>query len=449
MNKEQGKSYLLETITSIFHENIIPEVKLNLEDLHRYFDSKGETYRVLLDVIGSYDSNAITKLIIKDSLVKFANRTEEETNNIISRIIESRKMIPDEVDSIKKRLKDICQQSYLEYARQQAGDDLDRYLAMVSSYKYRDLGSSDYIVKDISDLDATTLTEQYLNNPIPSHYEFISNAFAGRSGYLRSSIGIVCARPKAGKSMFLMTEAVNFALQGYKVHYLALGDLNELDFLARMSAIHTQTSFEIVYSDVETYRKRLVEHIKKAGGKITLTCKPSAKLSPGDFYNVAVNRLKDYDVLIIDYDLNFLMTSDDMYTRGGELYDLLSQIKAENNCLILVATQPNKAFWSEEFLDDTCFIESSKKSMIVDFAITIGKSAYSGTHCGYINMAINRRGSNPFRPYIFSECGEMVTVPESAYKQYSSNETKRTFSIKELNVLKTFKDPDKDSDKDE
>jgi archaellum biogenesis ATPase FlaH len=448
MTKEQGKSYLLETITSIFHESIIPEVKLNLEDLHRYFDKQGETYRVLLDVIENYDSNSITKLIIQDSLTRFANRTEEESKNIISRIVEARKMIPDEVDNIKKRLKDICQQSYIEYARQQAGDDLDKYLALISTYKYKDLGSSDYIVKDIADLDTTTLTEQFLNNPIESHYDFINNCFAGRSGYLRGSIGIVCARPKAGKSMFLMTEAVNFAMQGYKVHYLALGDLNELDFLARMSAIHTQTSFEVVYSDVETYKKRLVEHVRRAGGKITITCKPSAKLPPSEFYNVAVNRLKDYDVLIIDYDLNFLMTSDDMYTRGGELYDLLSQIKTENNCLILVATQPNKAYWSEDFLDDTCFIESSKKSMIVDFAITIGKAAGSGTHCGYINMAINRRGSNPFRPYIFSDCGEIVTVPESVYSQYNNNQTKRIFTMKELNILQNMKDPDRDSDDD-
>lgn len=431
-----GKSYLLETITSVYHDSIIPEVKLNIDELHAYFDQNGLTYKVLLDVLQEYDSNRITKRIIKDALTERANRSEEESDVIVSKIIEARKMNPDEVDNIRKRLKDICYRTFIERARVIANDDSEKYTQLISSYKYKDLGVSDFIIKDISDLDTTQLTEKYLNNPIPSSYDFINKAFAGKEGYLKCSLGIICGRPKSGKSMFLMQEALWQAKHGFKIFYLALGDLNELDFLVRMAAIDTETAIDVVYSDVEEYKSRMMVHIKEGGGSISITNLSAGKLTPEDFLTVALNRLKGkFDTIIIDYDLNFLMESDNQYARGGDLYDLLTQVKDETQALVLVATQPNKSFWNEEILDDTCFIESSKKSMIVDFAITIGKQGYSGTHLGYINIPINRRGSNPCYPYIMASSGQLVQVPESVYAIYRGDMTARSFSIKELNIL--------------
>lgn len=435
-DKNIGKAFLLDTITSAFHESIIPEVKLNISELHDYFDQRGVTFKCLLDVIHDYDSNRITKAIIKNALTENANRSEEETDNIISRIVESRKMNPDEVDIIRGRLKEICYETATERARIQANGDTEKFAALVGSYKYKDLGLTDFVIRDISDLDTTTLTEKYLNNPVPSSFDFINQAFAGKSGYLQGSLGIVCGRPKSGKSMFLMQEAIYQAIHGYNVFYLALGDLNELDFIVRMAAIDAGVAIDVVYSDVETYRKKLIVHIKNGGGSVSITVLPAGKLTPGELLTVSTNRLKDkYKTIMIDYDLNFLLDSDNQYERGGQLYDLLSQVKTETNALILVATQPNKAFWGEALLDDTCFIESSKKSMIVDFAITIGKAASSGTHCGYINIPINRRGSNPCRPYIMLNSGRLMQVPEVIYAEYIGDSTVRTFSEKEINIL--------------
>lgn len=435
-DKEQGKAYLIETISAAFHDDIIQEVKLNISELHDFFDRQGLTYQVLLDLVKEYDSNKITKLLVKDALVERANRSEEEANHLVSRILDARKMNPEEVDVIKKRFRYICNQTYIEKAKAQAGDDLELYKNLLSTYKYKDLGSSEFIIKDFEDLDATALTEKYLNNPIKGGYEFINRAFAGKSGYLRSSLGLVCGRPKSGKSLFLMEEAVTFALNGMKVFYLALGDLNDLDFLVRMSSIATKTSMDVVYSDVDTYKQKAVLHFKKSGGSINLTTMPAAKLTPSEFYTIAMNRLKGYDVGMIDYDLNFAEETENMYIRGGQLYNMLTEVKDVNNQLWLVATQPNKSFWDEPFLDDTCFIESSKKSMIIDFAITIGKVApsVSGTHCGYLNMAINRRGGTPNNPYIKVNTGHLVVVPESIYAQYCADPIKRDFGYKELQM---------------
>lgn len=441
-DKEYGKNYLLETICAAFHESIIPEVKLNIDYLHAFFDSKGLTYKVLLDVIHKYDSNRITKLIIKDALVEQANRSEEEANHIVSKVVEKFKMNPDEIDKIKGRFKEFCYDTNIELARQRYGDDHEAYSRAVGNYKYIDLGGADFEIKDIADLDATTLTEEFLNNPIPSSLEYINKKFQGKSGYLRHSLGIVCGRPKSGKSMFLMQEAVYMATHGYNVFYLALGDLNELDFLARMSAIYCKVSLEEVYSDIEKYRTILVEAIKKAGGRITITHKPSGKLTPEEFKTIALNRLSDRDVIIVDYDLNFKTDSDNMYERGGELYDLLTEVRDETKALILVATQPNKSFWGEEMLDDTCFIESSKKSMIVDFAITIGWNQESGTHLGYFNVPINRRGNTGYKPYIMSNSGNMHTVPESLYGLYRGDTIKREFGDREIIKLANLQPPD-------
>lgn len=432
---EVGKNYLIDTISSLFHEKIIAEAKLNIKELHSYFDPKGVTYATLLDVLYRYDSNKISKFIIKDSLMTSANRTEEEAMFFVNRLDEARDLNDEEVDKFKKRVKEICYQAALEDAKVASQGDLELYKTLVATYQYKDLGSSSFVVKDIGDLDVTQLTEKYLSHPIPSKFESINRCFAGKRGYLRSSIILITAPVKCGKSLFLMSEACSMARRGFKVHYLALGDLNELDFLVRMAAQDCHVSMDVVYSDVLPHRNKMMEHIKEGGGCVKLTCMPSGKLTPEEYANVAMNRLKDMDVLMIDYDLNFKMLSDNMYSRGGELYDLLSVIKDSGNQLVLVATQPQRGVSKDEVLDETCFIESSKKAMIIDAAFTISKLTSSGTPCGYFNIPINRRGTTALIPYIRTNDGNFNFVSETFLADYANDPVKRDIGYKELQLL--------------
>lgn len=434
-SNKDSKKYLLDLLATCFNYDMYQEAKLNLNELHLFFDDLAPSYRTLLDLIGKYDSDVVSKVIITEALSDIGI-SGDEAINITNRVTEARKLSPEELELRRARIKDACIQAAMNKAKRIAGDNFEKYQKLVNNYQYIDLGVNRFVIKDIGDLDVTTLTEKYLADPIPSKFDWINKAFAGKNGYLRGSLGIVCGRPKSGKSMFLMQEAITQARLGYKVLYLALGDLNELDFIVRMAAIDTETSIDIVYSDVKTYRDKMMAHLKTKGGSVSISVFAAGVLTPEELLTVSKNRLKDeFDTIMIDYDLNFCIDNESQYERGGFLYDLLSQVKVITNALILVATQPNKTFWNDGLLDDTCFIESSKKSMIADFAITIGKEAESGTHCGYVNIPINRRGGNPCRPYIMANTGELITVPESVYATLSGDPTRRSHSIKELTML--------------
>lgn len=246
-----------------------------------------------------------------------------------------------------------------------------------------------------------------------------------------------------GKSMFLMQEAAHFVInQGLKVNYLAIGDLNPLDFMARMSSQVTHTDLDVTYADVKSVQEKFNKILKSEGyengGRLDLTVLPAGELTASTYAQVAKTLLKNHDVLIIDYDYNFKHENSSMYERGGELYNLLAKIKAYGDQLILVASQPSKYWWKEEILDETCAGESSMKQMIVDTMITIGRNYQSGVPCGYFNVALQRRGQSYSFPYIRSTDGFMNEVSDLIYSTYRHDPTKRWLSYKEVQLAKSL-----------
>lgn len=428
---------LNEIIGGCFHPQLFQEVKMNIKELNYFFNNKQPIYGLLLDLISKYEYDKLTPDFIKLSILEKSTLSSSQIDHLIS-IIRDKRSIENgpHLDTIKNNIKKVCYLGVLSNAQKFASEDPEKYTKLISEYNYKEITFDFFKLQDITKLDPKLVAEKYLNNPIHSSIDMINYSYSTKRGYLRGSLVQVVGAPKKGKSMFLMQEASHFAItQGLKVHYLAIGDLNESDFMARISSIVTHTNLEITYSNISITYDKFLECMEKSGGQIVLTVMPALELTPENYATIAKMLLSEFDVLIIDYDYNFKNDNSNMYERGGEIYNLLAKVKTYNNQLILVASQPSKSWWNESFLDETCGGESSMKQMIVDTMITIGAFKESGTPCGYINIPIQRRGTSNYTGYIRCDDGSINEVPELLLAEFQNDRRKRSISHNELGLL--------------
>lgn len=109
-------------------------------------------------------------------------------------------------------------------------------------------------------------------------------------------------------------------------------------------------------------------------------------------YNWQESRKKHYDVIIIDYDSNLKQPADNMYESGGIIYDQAKNLAQVNKSVVFMASQPNKAYWKNEMIPLEACSESSKKQMIIDLLITIGRPEGCNTGIRKVFIPKNRRG---------------------------------------------------------
>ena len=230
--------------------------------------------------------------------------------------------------------------------QKQYGDNPVKYVEMLKQFDYRSNYSDTLVAKNFSELDITDLVGRYSAEGYKSRYQFINDSFTC-GGYIPGQLVIVCAPPQCGKSLFLQSEAVNFIQQGKRVHYLTLGDLNELDMAIRMMCQISHKSQRAVESDIignfELYKDLFKDYL-------TLTVVPSGTVSARKYVDWMRQRVDEYDVLMIDYDSNFAVDEDrSMYERGGDVYDTLTELVRAGK-LVFVASQPKQSYFGEEFL---------------------------------------------------------------------------------------------------
>jgi hypothetical protein len=144
----------------------------------------------------------------------------------------------------------------------------------------------------------------------------------------------------------------------------------------------------------------------------------------------------DYDMYVVDYDTNIATGSDSMYESGGELYDLLTSL-AFSGKLVFVASQPKIGFYGHEKIPMEGLAESSRKQQIIDLQITIGRAPGSGTHCGYVGVVKNRRGSEGiYEPYIMSTSLNHVQISQAKYDLVRGNPSKLDRDQRKFDFLK-------------
>lgn len=159
-----------------------------------------------------------------------------------------------------------------------------------------------------------------------------------------------------GKSLFSMGEALTMTASGARVHYMALGDLKPKDFVVRMGAIYSGATFAEVQMNLPAVYKGLTNAV---GDRLGLTIVPAAKVTADQYIEYIKDR--DYDVLFIDYDSNFMSSAaDNLYSEYGKIYDRLTELSGLGK-LVFIASQPTKPSWKNEIINMEDIGESARK----------------------------------------------------------------------------------------
>ncbi|HEG8097713.1 TPA: hypothetical protein ACIKY6_001768 [Campylobacter jejuni] len=248
--------------------------------------------------------------------------------------------------------------------------------------------------------------------------------------------GYVMMTHNSGKSNFLMYEAYNLCVNHNKRGFwLALGDLMEVDFIARFGSIYYQTPKREIIENLPIYYND--EFRNTLGSNLDFAIIEPGRLSVEEFKEAMLeelSRVKDgfYDFIVVDYDANFSnLETDDMYQAHAVIYqELVSLAKTGKKCLVFVASQvKNEYQYNTDIIPANGLAESSKKQNIIDMLITITRkdiqkreeepsmeflsdmvnggsdilSKYPNANSiGYINKAKERRGNTLAIPYVSS-----------------------------------------------
>lgn len=126
-----------------------------------------------------------------------------------------------------------------------------------------------------------------------------------------------------------------------------------------------------------------------------------------------------YDVIIIDYDSNLKQPADNMYESYGIIYDQAKNLAQVNKSVVFMASQPAKAFWKNELVPLEACSESSKKQMIIDILITIGRPEGCNTGIRKVFIPKNRRGKENeiLHAKMNGDTGFMYEISQEEYER--------------------------------
>lgn len=218
-------------------------------------------------------------------------------------------------------------------------------------------------------------------------------------GWQPSTVNMVVAPPGTGKSMYLINEGVNAAKQGFDVLHIFIGDMVEYDgFIRYLSCISGTPQNNLVMMptskqhDVVTFCNQQYDNIFD---HLFILAYPSLALTVDSLIE-DINKFerslnKDFGMIIIDYPDNLIQSGVSLYSDGGTLYSSLERMARLTKSVVLVASQPQKAYWSSSIIPLEGAAESSKKQQCVDVMLTMN-TEYRGAPFGTMLLAKARKG---------------------------------------------------------
>lgn len=167
-----------------------------------------------------------------------------------------------------------------------------------------------------------------------------------------------------------------------------------------------------------------------------------------EIYNIQKQKNIHYDVIIIDYDGNLKQPSDNMYESGGIIYDQAKNLAQVNKSVVFIASQPKQSFWKNELIPIEACAESSKKQMVMDMLITIGRPEGVNTGIRKIYIPKSRRGSENqiFHAKMNGETGFMYEIFQDEYEALKKQGYDPTLIITSNNGKNSQKKEDKKED---
>lgn len=350
-------------------------------------------------------------------------RSSEEVGLILGKINLYRSYDANKSKPFRDELKKTCYKAFTDHAKRVSGNNEEKFIELCKLFNYKSNYSDTLSIKNFSELAIEDLVERYKGDGFKSRFKFINESYTC-GGYVPAQLVQVIGAPSTGKSLFLQSEAISFMAQGKRVHYLALGDLNELDFVTRMICMHAKLPKRQVEENILRYYEMYKDHFVENLG---LTIVSSGTVKPTSYVEYMIQIADQYDVFMVDYDSNFAKDpSLSMYDQGGDIYDKLTQLTRLGK-LVFVASQPRREFFHSEKIPGDSSGESSRKFHIADMVITIGRNPDAKMFMGYFTIGKSRRGTEREVPYIRTAEGLFYECSDAIYIKYKNDKAKGYF----------------------
>lgn len=243
------------------------------------------------------------------------------------------------------------------------------------------------------------------------------------------TINVITAPPGNGKTMLIMNQAVYVAGQGKHVLHLAIGDLTRRQVIIRLLAIITGCTMQQITMLNKDQFKQFMTKAKQKYPIVFehLHCKC---ILPNSMNGTELLKLirKDqekldihYDQVAIDYDGNIETSistnkkntdkdNKSMYFENADIYNLFAQFAKENETVVWMLSQPKIAYWNSETIPLEGLNDSSKKQMIVDFIMSLGKKIPDEPKVTFF-VSKNRHGQNNLKFYSMMDGSTMRFSP--------------------------------------
>lgn len=348
-------------VYGMFNQFVFNEVKTNIDLIERYFLMDVTTMgnnliKSLLDAVRKYEFQNIDEPLFR-SILASQGKTDSESSSILNEIIKYKMFDTYQIDPIRRFIRGIGSQSLLDIAAKKFASDPEGYIKFLRTNEYKADYSDMFTVTNFDNIDINTIQANSMGG-WRSTYDFINQSFQPMQKFENGQICMVVAPPGCGKTIYLINECLNMTLQGARTHYLALGDMNQKDFVQRMGAMYSGYTF----GDTMLKLPEIYPQLKAAlGGRFNLTILPAAQTTVDEYIEYMISKADEYDVLFVDYDSNFKPTqADNMYKEGGYIYDNLTKLTKLGK-LVFCASQPKIGSWRNETLELTDAGESSRK----------------------------------------------------------------------------------------
>ena len=213
------------------------------------------------------------------------------------------------------------------------------------------------------------------NGMVPTGWKNFDKKLFG--GFNRGELNIFAGGSGAGKSLFLQNLACNYAEQGLNVCYVTL-ELSEKLTAMRIDAMMTETPTREIYKDLDTVDLK-VKMKAKTSGKLRIKYIPAGATAldvRAYIKEFEIQHSLQCDVILIDYldllmPMNKRVSPSDLFVKDKYVSEELRNVAVDMNCLLITASQLNRASVEEIEFDHSHISGGLRKIQTADNVIGI------------------------------------------------------------------------------
>ena len=360
-------------IISCFNQYCFQDAKNNIEELEYYLTTNPVTQgNQIIDefvyAIKNYSLENIDLPLFQAICAK-TGKSQQETQEIIDKIIQWKSYGKEKIAPTKQFLKEIIANSIIQKGNRLYPNSPSEFLKFCKNAEFRTSDEDLIVTAQLGDVDINSIVAEDEGTIIPSYFDFINKAYSD-GGYHLGEIVCYCSVPGSGKSLWALTECMNIAAmpplpgrtERLKVGMFLLGDLSVKDQIVRGAAIYSGLPFREAKENLTGIFKSMCASF---GDNFTIITAPAGDLSIDDV--IEISKEKGFDVVAIDYDSNLKSSvsgtgngESNMYSEFGDIYCKITRLTAMNK-LVFVLSQPKTSVWDSESINMVSIGESSRK----------------------------------------------------------------------------------------